>query len=103
MTAEPVIVELLVRIRGAITEALAQLTPPEVREKDYNPEALKWIRATGPAGPYERYPAPQQKPKPTADYLNLLNDLKAHEGKLTRAGLFYWLFNDNETIGRKPK
>jgi len=102
MTAENMFVEFLVKIRDAAAEALDKMTPEGVKEPYYNPENLKWIRASGPSGIYERFPAPQQKPKPTADYINLVNDLKAHDGKLTHAGLFYWLFSDNETIGRKP-
>ena len=103
MTVETVLVEYLVKVRDAANEALDQLAPSELRTaKSYNPENLKWIRATGPSGPYERFPAPQQKPQQTADYVNLLNDLKNHEGKLQHGGLFYWFFGDNITIGRKP-
>jgi len=103
MTQENVFVEFLVKIRDAAAEAIEQLSPSEIRDiQHYNTENLKWIRATGQKGVFECYPAYGQKAKPTADYTALLNDLKAHEGKLQRSGLFYWLFDDNETIGRKP-
>jgi len=69
---------------------------------DYNPENIPWIQAEGPNGIYERFPAYKQKPGMNKDYLNLLEDLKRHNGKLQRSGLFYWLWNDEETIGRKP-
>ena len=36
------------------------------------------------------------------DYQNLIADLKAHEGKLTRDGFFCWLFDDGKTVGMKP-
>lgn len=69
---------------------------------EYNPENIPWVRAEGEKGIYERYPAYQQKPSMMVDYINLLEDLKNHKGKLQRAGLFYWLFPDEATIGRKP-
>jgi len=36
------------------------------------------------------------------DYINLLEDLKRHTGKLQRAGLFYWHFQDSVIVARKP-
>jgi len=69
---------------------------------EYDPEKIPWIRAEGKNGVYERYPAYQQKPSISTDYTNLLGDLKRHQGKLQKAGLFFWLFDDNITIGRKP-
>jgi len=101
MTVETVFTDFLVKVRDAAAEALEQLAPTEIKEATYNPENIKWNRATGQKGIFECYPAYGQKAKPTADYVNLLSDLKNHEGKLQRSGLFYWLF-DNETIGRKP-
>jgi len=69
---------------------------------EYNPENIPWTRTEGPNGAYERFPAYQQKPSTSVDYVNLLEDLKRHNGKLQRAGLFYWLWSDSTTIGRKP-
>jgi len=80
-------------------EELEKHAPHEVGE--YDPEKIQWIRAEGKNGNYQRYPAYQQKPSMSADYTNLLEDLKRHEGKLQKAGLFYWIFDDNTTIGRK--
>jgi hypothetical protein len=96
-------INLLVKIRDTINEEIERLTPANLRtDQSYNPEKLNWIRTEGQKGPYERYPAFQQKPQPTADYVNLITDLKNHEGKLVRNGLFYWLWKDETTIGRKP-
>jgi hypothetical protein len=44
-----------------------------------------------------------EKAEATNDYHNMLTDLKAHNGKLTRDGLFYWLFQDGATVGRKKR
>jgi len=68
----------------------------------YNPENIPWVQAEGQKGIYQKYPAFQQKPAILVDYVNLLEDLQNHNGKLQRAGLFYWLFQDSVTIGRKP-
>jgi hypothetical protein len=104
MNAEDVLVEFFVKIRDACEEELERLQPIETKViKEYDPEKIAWISAEGQKGPYERYPAFQQKPNPTSDYVNLLNDLKNHDGKLTHNGLFYWLWEDEATIGRKPK
>jgi len=75
---------------------------PERIEQNYNPETIKWSRTTGPNGVYERYPAQNETPEATPDYKGLLADLNVHKGRLQRAGLFYWLFTDGVTIGRKP-
>jgi hypothetical protein len=78
-------------------------TNPARTEVHYNPENIPWIRTEGQKGPYERYPAFQQNPDiANPDYNGLHADLKAHDGKLTRSGIFYWLFTDDQTIGRKP-
>lgn len=69
---------------------------------EYDPEKISWVRAEGKNGDYERFPVYQQKPSISADYTNLVEDLKRHKGSLQKAGLFYWLFDDNITIGRKP-
>ena len=69
---------------------------------EYNLEKIPWIQAEGKKGIYQKYPAFKQKPSMTVDYINLLEDLKQHNGKLTRNGFFMWLFDDNVTVARKP-
>ena len=109
-------VDLLVKLRDhhqaiadALNEELEQHAPPEIKAEkptkeplEYNPENIPWIQAEGDKGPYQRYPAFQQKPVMLVDYINLLEDLKCQNGKLQRAGLFYWLFQDSVTVARKP-
>jgi hypothetical protein len=69
---------------------------------------IKWVEAQGTSGPYQRYPGEGQKAESTEDYRNMLADLKAHGGKLSRkesdgATWFYWLFQDASTVGRKQR
>lgn len=93
-------------------EEILKQTPPEVfgqgeelnasKSWSWNPDSIKWTKAEGLRGEYERYPAKGEKVEMTRDYKNLLEDLKAHNGKLTRDDYFYWLFSsDSSTIGRK--
>jgi hypothetical protein len=69
----------------------------------WNPEAIKWQKVEGFRGEYERYPLEGEKAEATSDYKNLLEDLKRHDGRLTKNGYFYWLFEDSATIGRKKR
>ena len=102
-------IDFLIKLRDAAqtivdaTNSQLELSNPfNLEELSYDTNKIAWIRTQGQKGPYERYPAFQQKPTMSADYINLLEDLKRHDGKLQKAGLFYWTFEDNTTIGRKP-
>ena len=96
-------VEFFIRLRDAVEAEIERHKPSELKEQiDYNPEKIQWERTEGKNGFYERHPAYQQKPEISSNYTNLIEDLKRHGGKLQHGGLFYWLFGDNITIGRKP-
>lgn len=107
---ENVFVEFLVKMHDACETALDQLGPPKqgepIEKSSYNPENLKWTRTDGPNGPYEVFPdfdtGENDIPKDLTAYDSLIKDLKNHDGKLNRNGLFYWLFNNSFRIGRKP-
>ena len=64
----------------------------------WNPEKIKWEQAQGAAGPYER-----SQDIDNAEFKNLLKDLAAHQGKLSRNGYFYWAFQNGYTVGRKKR
>jgi len=88
-------------IADAINEELDSLNP--ATKTEFNPEKIPWVKTEGQSGPYERYPAFQQKAdEMNVDYQALLTALRRHNDKLSHAGLFYWLFSDDKTIGRKP-
>jgi hypothetical protein len=87
---------------AVLRQALKSQTKSE-RSCSWDPSKIKWTQETGFKGPYERYPAKDQKAESTEDYKNMLADLKAHGGKLTRNGLFYWVFEDQATVGRKKR
>ena len=70
---------------------------------EWNPSRIKWVETEGFKGKYERYPAEGVKVEGNRDYWNMLKDLKAHGGKLTRNSYFYWIFKDGSTVGRKKR
>jgi hypothetical protein len=73
----------------------------EPSSKGYDPEKIAWLSTTGSNGPYEKASADKTSQPP--DFIALLEDLKVHNGKLQRQGMFYWLFDKGPSaIGRKP-
>ena len=66
-----------------------------------DPEKIKWISANGAKGPYERYPDFNMEPELAIEYNALLLSIERHDGKYSHNGLFYWIFQDEKTIGRK--
>ncbi len=64
----------------------------------WNPSKIKWRKAEGASGPYER-----SEDVNNLDFKALVKDLAAHGGKLTRDGTFYWLFKNGSTVGRKKR
>lgn len=100
LSVEDVLVDFFVKVRDACSEELERLKPEEI--SCYNAENVLWVRAKGQKGFYERYPAFQQMPTLSFDYNGLLADLKRHGGKMVRGGFSYWLWDDGQTVGRKP-
>jgi hypothetical protein len=99
-------VEFHIKCRDAfqtLADAHAELLEARCPFTAWAPDEIPWTRTEGARGTYERYPAPGQRAETTTDFKNLVADLKNHNGKLTRAGYFYWLFRDNATIGRKRR
>lgn len=65
---------------------------------EWDPTKFKWIQLEGPRGLYEKIHSQDNE-----DFTAMLQDLKAHDGKLTRDNYFYWLFQDQTTVGRKKR
>lgn len=98
------IVDFVNSIEAACVQLKRYVSEQQAKqEKPWSADSIKWVQAEGTKGPYERYPAEDKKPENTPDYQNMLADLKEHDGKLTRDGLFYWCFTDNATVGRKKR
>jgi hypothetical protein len=102
--------DCLFKIRDGLTQVLDAITE-ELEANDPNTktsqtkieyEKIQWTSANGNKGPFEAYPAYQQKPdEMNQDYMALKAKL-LKSGSFQHNGLFYWLFPNGTTIGRKP-
>ena len=73
------------------------ISPPE-EKPSWDPEKIKWTQAEGSSGPYEK-----SDDVNSLDFKAMLKDLAAHKGRLTRDGMFYWVFQNGTTVGRKKR
>jgi hypothetical protein len=73
----------------------------EERVWGWNPEAVVWVEATGPSGGYQL--AAAENNQGNSDFDEMLKDLEAHSGQLTRDGVFYWRFKQKQAVGRKRR
>jgi hypothetical protein len=95
-------VEAMVLIRDGLTmtldgvNRLLELEEPKETKK-YDLSKVKTEKTEGPSGFYQK--ATEQD---SQDYRLLIEDLKQHDGKLTRDGMFIWLFSDGKAVGMKP-
>lgn len=64
----------------------------------YDPSKIKWDQAEGAHGLYQR-----SEDVSSVDFKLLVKDLAGHNGKFTKDGFFYWLFQNGSTVGRKER
>jgi len=96
--------EMLAALRNAFqgaTEAIDTYInflgkPLEPQTKAYDVSKISWVEAEGAHGKYQKTDDINN-----TDYKALRKDLADHNGKLTHQGLFYWIFQNAVTIGRK--
>lgn len=62
----------------------------------WNPDQISWVSTNGAKGLYEK-----SQDVDNLEFKALVKDLASHDGKLTRNGIFYWLFQNGATVGRK--
>jgi hypothetical protein len=87
-------------ILDACNDKLEGMAPPGTSPTgpSYDVKKIAWQQAQGTKGPYERTEGDN-----APDYQALLKDLQAHKGKMNIGGAFYWLFENQTTIGRTVK
>lgn len=112
------IIRLLLEYAGGLEEAakrfregLASLVQERIipeaskavgeRVWSWNPDAIIWVEASGPSGGYQL--ATAENNQGNTDFQELLRDLEAHQGRLTRNGYFYWSFQQKPFVGRKKR
>lgn len=87
----------IVKLRTQLNKLVGSKTEVK-RQWNWNPEAIKWEKAEGWKGEFER-----SEDINNLEFKAMLKDLAEHNGKLTRDGLFYWVFKNGSTVGRKKK
>lgn len=100
--------DFLVKLRDALQmaadacqERLEQMAPKE-EKYSWNPNNITFQKAEGSRGVYEKAMAEGQSQN--SDFVALVEDLKKHDGKLSRHDWFYWLFDrPPTTVGRKKR
>jgi hypothetical protein len=70
----------------------------EKQKWDWNPDVIKWVKAEGSKGEFEK-----SEDFNNPEFKKMLKDLAEHNGKLTRDGVFYWVFKNGSTVGRKKR
>ena len=94
-TASIALLEFLNAVEAGIISARQIIKQAKL---GWDPNAIRWEEAQGSSGPYER-----SQDTNNQEFQIMLKDLKQHNGKLTRNGYFYWLFQDCTTVGRKKR
>ena len=91
------LLEFLNATEAGIAAAKRVISQGKGLEK-WDASKIKWEQAQGTSGPYERS-ADIDNP----EFKSMVKDLAGHGGKLTRNGMFYWLFTSGSTAGRKKR
>ena len=82
-------------------EEYIQLARQTLELPAYSLDRIKWVQAEGPKGAYEY--ADRNDNLGNEDFKALIEDLKRHDGRMTRQGYFLWLFSQEDRVGRKPR
>ena len=95
-----VVVDWLNAVEAACVNAKRQIGEikgvNETAGLTWNPANISWTETEGSSGPYER-----SEDVDNQEFKAMLQDLAAHKGRLTRDGIFYWVFQNGSVVGRK--
>ena len=69
---------------------------PEEQTWKWTPDKIVWTDKTGARGPFQICEDVNNQ-----DFKALHKDLVDHQGNLNRDGMFYWIFQNGATVGRK--
>lgn len=69
--------------------------------REYDVSKILWQKKDGEKGAYEL--ATDKDNKDNSEYIALKGHLKEEDGRISKDGLFYWLFQNSDAIGRKPQ
>jgi hypothetical protein len=86
---------LAVKLRTQINKLFG---PQPEHKWSWNPNKIKWEKAEGQKGEFEK-----SEDVNNPEFKAMLKDLNEHKGKLTRDGMFYWVYKNGSTVGRKKR
>ncbi|MEM3459481.1 MAG: hypothetical protein QXQ64_10545 [Candidatus Bathyarchaeia archaeon] len=97
MASDELALEALLEFINAV-EAGIVAVKQRVKEtrQVYNIEAIRWEKAQGASGEYER-----SEDVNSSDFKALLRDVQAHGGKMSVGDYFVWCFRNGAVLGRK--
>ena len=99
MSEEDLALEALTEFFNAVEAGIAAARQRiKAIKVEWDPGSIKWENAEGASGPYER-----SEDVNNPQFKGMLKDLAAHGGKMTNQGLFYWVFPNGSTVGRKKR
>jgi len=106
MTIDADLYEALAKVRDCLygaSEALDALIGQKSKTilKEYDVSKILWKQKSGEKGPFELADPKDNKDNP--EFKALIEHMKEKGGRINKDNLFYWLFQDNETMGRKPQ
>ena len=96
---QDVVLEAFLDFLGGVEAGIAAARQKVKQAKlIWDPDKIKWEKVEGAKGTFER----------SGDFNNpefkvMLKDLMAHNGKLTRDNMFYWVYKNGSIVGRKPR
>ncbi|MEM3698218.1 MAG: hypothetical protein QXQ94_12135 [Candidatus Bathyarchaeia archaeon] len=97
MASDELALEALLEFINAIEAGIAAVKQHVKQAKQvYNIEAIKWEKAQGASGEYER-----SEDINSLDFKALLRDVQAHGGKMSVGDYFVWCFKNRAILGRK--
>ena len=89
------LLEFLNGVEAGIASARQRIKEAKI---GWEPDQIKWEDAQGTSGPYQR-----SEDINNPEFKAMLKELQAHNGKLTKEGWFYWVFQNGTTVGRKKR
>ena len=99
MTEEDLVLEVFTDFLNAVDAGIqAALQRIKAVKVGWDPNAIKWGKAEGSKGEYER-----SEDVNNPEFKTMLKDLASHGGRLSREGYFYWIFKNGTTVGRKRR
>ena len=99
--SEQVVAEAVIEFSNAVEAACVKLrhdlgASAEQVKWTWTPDKIAWTDKQGEKGAFQI-----SEDKDNSDFQKMLADLQEHKGKLNREGVFYWVFPDGSTVGRK--